>query len=275
MNVYLAEFIGITIIIFLGCGVLAGNSLKKSGSYGAGNVAINLTWASAVALAVYISGDISGGHFNPAVTIANAIRGTFSWRLVPGYIIAQVLGAMFGALLVYLQYLPHWKETDDEDVKLKVFATSPAIRNNITNFMSEYFVTFGLVFCTYGLDTNRFTDGLKPLIAGVLIFVLGTSFGGVTGCAINPARDLGPRIVHFLLPIVGKGDSDFSYAWVPIVGPIMGGSTAAMVHVALYEGVIDFRLISLLALTVVILVIIKLKSKDEIKEQVNYMNEAV
>ena len=177
MNVFLAEFIGVTILIFIGCGVIAGNSLNESKTYKIGSVAINLAWGFAVTLAIYTVGDISGAHLNPAFTIAKALNGSFEWRLVPGYIVAQILGAMFGSLLVYFQFLPHWKKTYNQEVKLNVFITSPAIKNNFKNFISEYLITGVLIFSLLVLDRNSFVDGLKPLVVGGLIFTLGISFG--------------------------------------------------------------------------------------------------
>ncbi|MBO3444535.1 MIP/aquaporin family protein [Clostridium sp. CCUG 7971] len=263
MNVYLAEFIGVTMLIFFGCGVLAGNALKTSGSYQAGNVAINIAWGCTVAMVIFCVGDISGAHINPAITIMQAVKGSFEWRLVPGYILAQIAGGMFGSLLVYLQFINHWEKTNDENTKLTIFATAPTIRNNVANFFSEYIVTFGLVFCILGMDTNTFPEGLKPLAIGCLIFLVGTSFGGVTGAALNPARDLGPRLAYFLLPIPGKGSSDFRYSWIPIVAPIMGATTSGLVHIALYEGIVDYRLYMVLGLTIATFITIKLLSKDK------------
>lgn len=268
MNVYLAEFIGVTMLIFFGCGVLAGNTLKTSGSYQAGNVAINIAWGCTVAMVIYCLGGISGAHINPAVTIMQAVIGNFEWSLVPGYILAQVAGGMFGSLLVYLQFVDHWEKTDDPKGKLTVFATAPSIKNNVANFFSEYIVTFGLVFCILGLDTNTFPSGLKPLAIGGLIFLVGTSFGGVTGAALNPARDLGPRLAHFLLPIPGKGSSDFKYAWIPIVAPIIGGTTSGLVHIALYKGIVDYRLYSMIGLTVFTFLGIKLASKNDSESKI-------
>lgn len=263
MNVYLAEFIGVTMLIFFGCGVLAGNSLKTSGSHQAGNVAINISWGCTVAMVIYCLGDISGAHINPAVTIMQAVRGTFEWSLVPGYVLAQIAGGMFGGVLVYFQFINHWEKTDDPQAKLTIFATAPTIRNNLANFFSEYIVTFALVFCILGLDKNTFPSGLKPLAVGCLIFLVGTSFGGVTGAALNPARDLGPRLAHFFLPIPGKGSSDFKYAWIPLVAPIMGAITSGLVHLALYDGVIDYRLYTMIGVTIATFVGIKLMSKNE------------
>lgn len=263
MNVYLAEFIGVTMLIFFGCGVLAGNALKTSGSYQAGNVAINIAWGCTVAMVIFCVGDISGAHINPAITIMQAVKGSFEWSLVPGYILAQIAGGMFGSLLVYLQFINHWEKTNDENTKLTIFATAPTIRNNLANFFSEYIVTFGLVFCILGMDTNTFPEGLKPLAIGCLIFLVGTSFGGVTGAALNPARDLGPRLAHFLLPIAGKGSSDFKYSWIPIIAPIMGATTSGLVHIALYEGIVDYRLYMVLGSTIATFITIKLLSKDK------------
>lgn len=274
MNIFLAEFIGVTILIFLGCGVLAGNSLKESGTFKIGSVAINLAWGFAVAMAVYAVGDISGAHLNPAITIAQAAIGNFQWSLVPGYILAQILGAMFGSLLVYLQFLPHWDKTKDAEVKLRIFATEPAIKNNITNFISEYLVTFVLVFLILILDKNKFSEGIKPLVTGGLIFSLGLCFGGVTGAALNPARDFGPRLAHFLLPIPGKGSSNFKYSWIPIVAPIMGGCTGAMVNLAVYEGEINPELFAMLILTMSVLLIIKTINQN-MKKKLPYIDKAV
>lgn len=262
MNVYLAEFIGVTILIFFGCGVLAGNALKTSGSYGAGNVAINIAWGCTVAMVIFCFGNISGAHINPAITIMNAVMGNFEWSMVPGYIAAQVAGGAFGSLLVYLQFIDHWEKTDDPKAKLTIFATAPSIKNNVANFFSEYIVTFALAFCILGMDTNEFLSGLKPLATGCLIFLVGTSFGGVTGAALNPARDLGPRLAHFLLPIAGKGTSDFKYAWIPVLGPIMGATTAGLVHNALYNGIVDYKIFAAIATTIAIFVGTKLLSKN-------------
>ncbi|WP_195952926.1 MIP/aquaporin family protein [Clostridium saudiense] len=274
MNVFLAEFIGVTILIFIGCGVIAGNSLNESKTYKIGSVAINLAWGVAVTLAIYTVGDISGAHLNPAFTIAKALNGSFEWRLVPGYIVAQILGAMFGSLLVYFQFLPHWKKTYNQEVKLNVFITSPAIKNNFTNFISEYLITGVLIFSLLVLDRNSFVDGLKPLVVGGLIFTLGISFGGVTGAALNPARDLGPRLVYLLLPMQEKGSCDFTYGWIPVLAPILGGSTAAMMNLALYDGIIDLRLISIIGISIITLVIVKIIDKSRvinIKRQDNNM----
>lgn len=272
MNVFLAEFIGVTILIFIGCGVLAGNSLKESRTYKVGSVAINLVWGFAVTLAIYAVGDISGAHLNPAFTIAKALNGSFEWKLVPGYIVAQLLGAMFGSLLVYFQFLPHWEKVNNPEVKLNIFVTSPAIKNNFTNFISEYLITFILIFSLLVLDRNSFVDGLKPIVVGGLIFTLGVSFGGVTGAALNPARDFGPRLAYLLLPIPGKGSSNFKYGWIPVLAPTLGGSTGAMINLALYDNIIDFRVLGIISMTLITFIIVKFteKSESRLKKNINY-----
>ncbi|MBL4753552.1 MAG: aquaporin family protein [Flavobacteriales bacterium] len=235
MSVYLGEFIGTMILIILGCGVNAGVTLKSSYSQGSGWIIIALGWGMAVAMAVYVVGGISGAHINPAVTLGLASVGDFDWELVPGYILAQTLGAMIGATIVYLQYLPHWRQTEEAGDKLGVFATSPAIANTPANLLSEIIGTFMLVLGLMGIGSNEFTEGLNPLIVGFLVLSIGLSLGGSTGYAINPARDLGPRIAHFLLPIANKGGSDWSYSWIPIVGPILGGVYAGLFYFALFK----------------------------------------
>lgn len=275
MNIFLAEFIGVTILIFIGCGVLAGNSLKKSGTYKIGAVAVNLAWGFAVALAIYAVGDISGAHLNPAFTIAKALNGSFQWRLVPGYIVAQILGSMFGSLLVYIQFLPHWEKTKDSQTKLNIFVTSPSIKNNFSNFISEYLITGILIFSLLVLDRNSFVDGLKPIVVGGLIFILGVSCGGVTGAALNPARDFGPRLAYLLLPIPEKGSLNFKYGWIPVLAPILGDSTAAMINLALYDGVVDLRLISITALSIITLVIVKVTEKSRLVKLNNIIKHSI
>lgn len=234
MSTYLAEFIGTLLLILLGNGVVASVVLKGSKSENAGWLAIVMGWGLAVTFAIYAVGSISGAHLNPAVTIALAYAGTFEWSEVPMYILAQLLGAFTGALLVWIQFLPHWKRTEDSSAKLAVFCTSPAIRSTLPNLISEVLATAVLVFGLLILGANNFAEGLNPLVVGALIISIGLSLGGTTGFAINPARDLGPRMAHFILPIAGKRDSDWSYSWIPIVGPIIGGLLGAFIHQALF-----------------------------------------
>jgi glycerol uptake facilitator protein len=167
---------------------------------------------------------------NPAVTLALAATGALDWALVPTYLLAQLLGAMLGAVLVYLHYLPHWARTEDPGAKLAVFCTAPAIRNTTGNFISEFLGTFVLLFGLMALGATHFADGLNPLAVGALVLAIGHSLGGTTGYAINPARDLGPRLAHALLPIPGKGGSDWGYAWIPVLAPIAGGICGALVY---------------------------------------------
>ncbi len=233
MSAFLAELVGTAFILLFGGGVVAGVVLNKSKANGGGWIVITSAWAIGVTLGIYASGPISGAHLNPAVTIALASIGKFDWALVPSYIAAQFLGAMLAAVLVYLAYLPHWKETEDQGAKLAVFSTGPAIKHTASNFITEFIATFILLYGILSIGTNAFTEGLGPVAVGLLILGLGLSFGGPTGYALNPARDLGPRIVHALLPIHGKGHSDWSYAWIPVVAPICGAVVAALTFTGL------------------------------------------
>src|SRR6267154_1991352 len=234
MSSYFAEFFGTLLLILLGDGVVAAIVLKKTKSENAGWLTIVLGWGLAVTLAIYAVGNISGAHLNPAVTLALAFNGTFPSDQVMGYIIAQFAGAFVGAILVWLHYLPHWKETMEADTKRAVFCTAPAIRNIASNLISEIIATAILVLGILFIGANEFTQGLNPLVIGLLIVSIGLSLGGTTGFAINPARDLGPRIAHFILPIHGKGNSDWSYAWIPVVGPIAGGLLGAFIYSSIF-----------------------------------------
>jgi glycerol uptake facilitator protein len=231
---YLAEFVGTLILVLLGDGVVAAVLLRNSKAEHSGWIVITFGWGMAVAIAVYAVFAISGAHINPAVTIGLASIGAFPWAQVPGYIIAQLLGAFVGAVLVWITYFDHWKETDDPVLKLGVFSTIPQIRNTIPNFITEVIGTAMLLFGVVAIVANIpkigspvFTIGLLPLIIGFLVLAIGLSLGGPTGYAINPARDLGPRIAHAILPIPGKGDSQWSYGWIPVVAPIVGGIIGA------------------------------------------------
>jgi glycerol uptake facilitator protein len=244
MQAYIGEVIGTMILIILGDGVVAGVLLRNSKAENSGWIVITFGWAMAVAIAVYCVGQFSGAHINPAVTISLAVTGQFDWALVPGYIIAQFIGAFIGGVVVWLAYLPHWEETEDEGLKLGVFCTAPAIYNTPANIVTEIIGTFMLVFGISGILANAAAvgggaaavigSGLNPLLVGLLVLGIGLSLGGPTGYAINPARDLGPRIAHAVLPIAGKGGNDWGYAWIPVVGPIIGGILGAVTWVILF-----------------------------------------
>ncbi|MBN8575764.1 MAG: aquaporin family protein [Cyclobacteriaceae bacterium] len=234
MNPYLGEFLGTMLLILLGEGVVAGVVLKGTKSENAGWLTICIAWGLAVALAIYAVGEFSGAHLNPAITIALAGIGEFEWSRVAGYCLAQMGGAFAGAVVVWFFYLPHWKTTPDASTKLAVFSTAPAIRHTLANLLSEVIATAILVFAILFIGLNEFTQGLKPLVVGLLIVSIGLSLGGTTGFAINPARDLGPRIAHAILPIFGKGSSDWGYAWIPVVGPIAGGLLGALLYKSIF-----------------------------------------
>jgi len=236
---YLAEFIGTALLILLGNGVVANVVLPKTKGSNSGWIVITLGWGMAVYVAVWCVGPISEAHLNPAISIGVATAGKFDWSLVPGYITAQLLGAIVGAVLVYVFYRDHYAASNDPDAKLATFATGPAIRNPLINLFSEVVGTCVLVFAvllsvnpTIALEDNSvagMTLGLGTLgalPAGLLVLAIGLSLGGTTGYAINPARDLGPRIAHSLLPIPGRRDSNWTYAWIPVVGPLIGAVLA-------------------------------------------------
>ncbi len=231
------------ILIILGDGVVAGVLLKNSKAENSGWIVITFGWAMGVAVAVYCVGAISGAHINPAVTIALAVTGQFPLVDVPGYIIAQFLGAFVGGIIVWLAYLPHWGPTEDPGLKLGVFCTAPAYRQTGPNMITEIIGTAVLLFGVLGIVTNAgavpgdlsavVATGLNPLLIGLLVLGIGLSLGGPTGYAINPARDLGPRLAHAVLPIAGKGSNDWEYAWIPVVAPIIGGIIGAGLFVLL------------------------------------------
>ncbi|MDZ4715487.1 MAG: MIP/aquaporin family protein [Cytophagales bacterium] len=230
MSHYSAEFFGTMLLIVLGDGVVAAVLLKGSKGENAGWLTIVVGWGIAVTLAIYAVGSISGAHINPALTLALAVRGDFPWHEAGGYMLAQLAGAFVGAIIVWIHYFPHWRQTPEADKKLAVFCTSPAIRNPIANLLSEVIATAVLVLGILFIGQNEFTQGLNPMVVGLLIISIGLGLGGPTGFAINPARDLGPRIAHFILPIHAKGHSDWSYAWIPVVGPMLGGILGVGVH---------------------------------------------
>ncbi len=236
MSPVLAEMIGTMILIILGDGVVANVLLNRSKGQNSGWMVITTGWGLAVAVAAYSVGWISGAHINPAVTIALAAIGKFPWSNVPSYIAAQMVGGVLGGVVVWLAYLPHWSITEDRGAKLGIFCTGPAVRNYPANLLTEIIGTIMLVMGVLAITHtgNALTSGLGPLLVGFLVWGIGLSLGGPTGYAINPARDLGPRIAHALLPIAGKGDSDWGYAWVPVVGPVIGGLIGALTFAAIW-----------------------------------------
>lgn len=251
MSVYFAEFLGTAILVLFGGGVCANVNLKKSAGNGADWIVIALGWGLAVSMGVYAVGNISGAHLNPAVTLAFAMDGALSWSMVPGYIVCQMLGGIFGGVLVWLMYLAHWKQTEDQGAKLGVFSTAPAIKNYFANFLSEIIGTATLTLGLLFIGMNKIADGLNPLIVGGLIVAIGLSLGGPTGYAINPARDLGHRIAHAILPIAGKGKSNWSYAIVPVLGPITGGMIGAVIYRLFYKGAFDTMSVVAIVLLIV------------------------
>lgn len=237
MSPFTAEFIGTMMLILLGNGVVANVLLQRSKGFNAGWIVIATGWALAVALSVYCVGSASGGHLNPAVTLGLASIGKFAWAKVPTYLAAQLLGAMAGSVLVWLAYLPHWAETKDASAKLGVFCTAPGCRHAVGNILTETIGTFVLVLGALAVASpanlipgSGFDKGFGPALIGMIVWSIGLSLGGPTGYAINPARDFGPRLAHALLPIAGKGGSDWGYAWIPILGPILGGIGGAQFY---------------------------------------------
>ncbi len=233
-QIMLAEVFGTAVLIILGDGVVAGVLLTRSKAQNAGWIVITTGWALAVAIAVYTIINLTGAHLNPAVTIGLASIGLTDWGVVPWYLAGEFVGAFIGAVIVFLHYMPHWAETEDPGLKLAVFSTGPAIRNTVSNLVSEIIGTFMLVFGVLAIVQNELAPGLAALLIGFLVWAIGLSLGGPTGYAINPARDLGPRIAHAVLPIPGKGSSDWSYSWIPVVGPIVGGILGAVVYQAVF-----------------------------------------
>lgn len=229
MTKFLAEMLGTMILVILGDGVVANVVLNKTKGQNSGWIVITTGWALGVTIPIFIFGTISGAHFNPAVTLGLAAIGKFSWRSVPVYLAAQFIGGFLGAVIVWIFYKPHFKETEDQGAKLGVFCTTPAIRDTASNFICEFIGTFILVFAILGIGNTHMVDGLAPMVVGLIVWAIGITLGGTTGYAINPARDIGPRIAHYVLPIYGKGDSDWGYAWIPVVGPILGGVAAAII----------------------------------------------
>lgn len=238
MNIFIGELIGTMILILLGDGVVANVVLAKTKGNSSGWIVITAGWGFAVAMGVYVAGWASGGHLNPAVTLGLVATGELAAGKMPIYVAGQFLGAFLGAILVYLSYLPHWSATDDAKSKLGVFCTIPAIRHTPGNLVCEIIGTAVLLVGALGINNtnNGLAGGVGPYAIGILVFAIGLSLGGPTGYAINPARDLAPRIAHALLPIPGKGDSDWSYAWVPVVGPLIGAILGALLYSTLFTG---------------------------------------
>ncbi|WP_283675658.1 MIP/aquaporin family protein [Clostridium perfringens] len=230
----LAELIGTMLLIILGDGVVSNVVLKKTKGNSSGWIVITTGWALAVAIPAAIFTSVSGALFNPALTIALAIVGQFTWSQVIPYIIAQLLGAFLGAVVVYITYYNHFEETEDQNSKLGVFCTIPEIEDHKINFLTEFIGTFVLTFAVLGIGAQNIDYGVKVIIVGCLIWAIGLSLGGPTGYAINPARDFGPRLAHFLLPIPRKGSSKWEYAWIPIVAPIIGAICGALVYVNIF-----------------------------------------
>lgn len=237
MSPFLAEMLGTMLLIILGDGVVANVVLNRTKGQNSGWIVITAGWAFGVTVAVYAVGTFSGAHLNPAVTIGLASIGKFAWASVPTYIVAQMLGAFLGASIVWLAYLPHWAVTENPASKLAVFCTGPAIRNPISNIVTEIIGTAVLVLGVLAILTPKnlnaehgWNVGFGPALVGVIVWAIGLSLGGPTGYAINPARDLGPRLAHAVLPIAGKGNSDWGYAWIPVLGPIIGGLLAAFLY---------------------------------------------
>ncbi len=230
MSPFISEFVGTSILLLLGNGVVANVVLSKTKGNGGGWIVITFGWAMAVFVGVYTSAAASGAHLNPAVTIGLALK-TGDWSNVALYIGAQMLGAMFGSLLVWLSYRQHFDETENKDLKLAVFCTAPAIRNTVNNFIGEMIGTFMLMMGILFLSSPENKLGsLDALPVALLVLAIGLSLGGSTGYAINPARDLGPRLLHFILPIKNKRDSDWGYSWIPVVAPVAGAMLAVFVY---------------------------------------------
>ena len=241
MSPFLAELLGTMLLITFGDGVVANVVLNKSKGQNSGWIVITAGWGLGVVVAVYAVNSISGAHLNPAVSVGLAAIGKFAWSDVPVYVAAQMIGAFLGAVIVWLAYLPHWSVTEDKGAKLAVFCTGPAVRKPAQNMLTEIIGAAVLVLGVLAIlspknlvPNSGFDTGFAPFLVGVLVWAIGLSLGGPTGYAINPARDLGPRLAHFFLPIAGKGDSDWGYACVPVLGPIIGGVLGAVCYKALW-----------------------------------------
>jgi glycerol uptake facilitator protein len=242
LDIIPAEIIGTALLILLGDGVVAAVLLNHSKAQNSGWIVITWGWGMAVMVGAYAVGQFSGAHLNPAVTVGLWINGNIDAGDVPQYFIGEFVGAMLGAALVFLAYYQHFAATEDPGLKLAVFSTGPAIRNTGWNLITEIIGTFVLVFGILAIvvantgNASPGANGLGALLVAFLVVAIGLSLGGPTGYAINPARDLGPRIMHAVLPIPGKGSSDWSYAWIPVVGPLIGGALGALAYNAFFPG---------------------------------------
>lgn len=242
MSPFMAELIGTMLLILLGNGVVANVLLNDTKGHNSGWIVITAAWAFAVYVGVLVAAPYSGAHLNPAITIGLAIAGKFAWNQVAPYILAQLIGAFIGGFLVWLMYFDHYKKENRSDWVLATFATGPAIRNYTSNIVSELIGSFVLMFCVFYISGGEITTTKTPIGLGsvgalpvaLVVWAIGLSLGGTTGYAINPARDLGPRIVHFLLPLKNKNGSDWAYSWIPIVGPILGAAIAAVLYLQLH-----------------------------------------
>ena len=263
MNELLSEAIGTFILILFGCGVNAGLSLNKSYSKKDGNswTVGTLGWGLAVTLGVY-AGKFSGAHINPAVTIGLLSAGEIQYINAIYYIIGQSIGAFIACVILYLHYLPHWAKTEDKSVKLGVFATSPSINSKWSNLLSETVGTFALLFGLQFIGIHQFADGLNPLIVGGLVCAIGISLGGTTGYAINPVRDFIPRLAHYILPISGKGDSNWNYSWIPVFGPIVGGVLGVNMYEFLFENTVNVYLYISLSIFFIVTALSIIENKD-------------
>jgi len=243
----MGELVGTAIMVMLGDSIVANHLLAGTKGNGAGWLAITTGWALAVFVAVYCVASISGAHLNPAVTVGLCVAGTFSWSLAPTYIAAQMLGGLIGAVLMWVIYLPHWSRTEDPALKLACFCNAPAVRGApLSNVLTEMIATGLLIFGILALKDSQMnmSDGsvvklslgaVGVIPVALLVFAIGLCLGGPTGYAINPARDLAPRIAHALLPVAGKGASDWGYAWIPVVGPLLGGLGGAWLYKSLFN----------------------------------------
>ena len=227
---FIGEVLGTFVLVLLGNGVVAANLLRKTKSENSGWMTIVFGWGIAVMVAVYISGFLSGAHLNPAVTIAMLALGNMNLGMAISYLLAQFAGAMLASGVLYLHYYPHWKETEDSRIILACFSTGPAIRHTWSNLLGEALGTAILVITVMSIAPNQVAPGLGALIVGIVVLSVGFSLGSTTGYAINPARDLGPRLMHAILPIPNKVGSDWGYAWIPVVGPILGGLVGALLY---------------------------------------------